>query len=80
MGLGCIFGMVVSGSLALLMAIPCLRFRGDYLAVATMGFGQIVQNLLYNSPDLGGASGFTNIPRLAHPLLVAFILVLVGWV
>ena len=75
---GCIFGMVFSGGMAFLVAIPCLRFRGDYLAVATMGFGQIVQNLLYSTPGLGGASGFTDIPRLTHPLLIALMVVLIG--
>lgn len=62
--LGMVCAVAASGLAALLVSIPCLRLRGDYLAVATLGFGQIVENVLYNIPQLGGASGFTNIPKL----------------
>ena len=50
-------------------AIPCLRLKGDYLAVATDGLwpGLLAWNVLYNIlPQFGGASGFTNIPHLSH--------------
>jgi branched-chain amino acid transport system permease protein len=45
----------------LLLAIPTLRLRGDYLAVATMGFAQVVQIVLANAEIFGGVRGISNI-------------------
>ena len=41
----------------LLIGIPTLRLRGDYLAIATLGFGEIVRIILLNVEYVGGASG-----------------------
>ena len=49
-----LFGMIVG--------IPTLRLRGDYLAIATLGFGEIVRVGLLNFEALGGASGFNGRP------------------
>ncbi len=74
---GMVFSMLISAIAALFIAIPCLRLRGDYLAVATMGFGQIVENVLNNLSQFGGASGFTNIPHLSNIWLIwAFVLII----
>lgn len=43
---------------------PTLRLRGDYLAIVTLGFGEIVRLSALNSPSLGAAAGITSIP---HP-------------
>src|SRR5689334_9868397 len=43
LGMGILFAMVLTLLFACVVAVPCLRLRGDYLAVATMGFGQIVE-------------------------------------
>jgi branched-chain amino acid transport system permease protein len=40
----------------LLVGIPTLRLRGDYLAIATLGFGEIVRNIIVTIPALGGAT------------------------
>ncbi len=54
------FITVIAG---LLLAFPVLRLRGDYLAIVTLGFGEIVRLLLTNFSDLtGGARGVANIP------------------
>ncbi len=46
-----------------LVAWPSLRLRGDYLAIMTLGFGEIIRSLIINLGDLtGGASGFKDIP------------------
>src|SRR5262249_15855249 len=45
----------------LLLAVPTLRLRGDYLAVATMGFAQVVQIVLSNVNIFGGVRGISNI-------------------
>jgi len=73
--LGMAFGAVCAGISSAIVAIPCLRLRGDYLAVATMGLGQIAENILNNIPQFGGASGFTNIPHLSS-LWIIWLLVL----
>jgi branched-chain amino acid transport system permease protein len=47
-----------------LLAFPVLRLRGDYLAIVTLGFGEIVRLVLENWSDLtGGPSGISNIDR-----------------
>ena len=43
---------------------PTLRLRGDYLAIVTLGFGEIVRIIAQNSGSLGEARGITGIP---HP-------------
>jgi branched-chain amino acid transport system permease protein len=50
----------------LLVGLPVLRMRGDYLAIATLGFGEIVRLLVLSDwlkPYLGGAQGVTRIAR-----------------
>jgi branched-chain amino acid transport system permease protein len=54
---------VVSG---ILLGIPVLKMRGDYLAIATLGFGEIIRILVLSDflrPWLGGAQGIAKIPR-----------------
>ncbi len=41
-----VVGAVVAGLLGVIIGIPVLRLRGDYLAIVTLGFGEIVKNLL----------------------------------
>lgn len=57
----------IVGITALLIGIPTLRLRGHYLAMATLGFGLIVNRILLGVPLLGGADGISGIPpfRLA---------------
>jgi branched-chain amino acid transport system permease protein len=60
-----IFMGVLSG---ILLGIPVLRMRGDYLAIATLGFGEIIRILVLSDflrPWLGGAQGIGKIPK-AH--------------
>ena len=50
--------------LGVLLAIPVLRLRGDYLAIVTLGFGEIVRIILENWNEFSfGPSGIANIPR-----------------
>lgn len=45
-----------------LVGLPSLRLRGDYLAIVTLGFGEIIRVTLLNLPAVGGARGFYGIP------------------
>jgi branched-chain amino acid transport system permease protein len=48
----------------LILGWPTLRLRGDYLAIVTLGFAEIIRIVATSAPDLRGDRGFTNIP---HP-------------
>jgi branched-chain amino acid transport system permease protein len=61
-------GALAAGSLAAAMAgfligFPCLRLKGDYLAVATLGFAEIIRTALNGIPAVGGPRGLLGIPR-----------------
>jgi len=51
-------GGLVAGAIALVVAVPVLRTRGIYLALATFALGQIVQATILNLEVLGGAAGY----------------------
>ncbi|MEH7254993.1 branched-chain amino acid ABC transporter permease [Neobacillus niacini] len=54
-----IIGGVVAALAGLLVGIPTLRLRGDYLAIATLGFGEIIRIVFLNIDYVGGASGMS---------------------
>ena len=57
-------GAGVSAIFGILLAIPVLRLRGDYLAIVTLGFGEIIRIVLTNWEQLSmGPSGIKNIAR-----------------
>ena len=58
--------MVVTALSGLLLGLPTLRLRGDYLAIVTLGFGEIVRLLADNIDPLKGQTGFA---RVAFPVV-----------
>ncbi len=55
---------LLAASAGLVVGFPVLRLRGDYLAIVTLGFGQIVRIVLQNWQDVtGGPNGIAQIPR-----------------
>ena len=52
--IGIAAAMLCAGIMALALGIPCLRLRGDYLAIATLGFGEIIRLCLVNVTFPGG--------------------------
>ena len=55
---------LLTGTLGLLLGFPVLRLRGDYLAIVTLGFGEIIRILLNNLDSLtNGPKGVNNIPK-----------------
>ena len=67
-GLGFWTSLGIGGGLAamfgILLGFPVLRLRGDYLAIVTLGFGEIIRLILENWTDFSfGPSGIANIPR-----------------
>jgi branched-chain amino acid transport system permease protein len=56
-------GGLGAGFLGFVIGLPTLRLSGDYLAIATLGLGEIIRITILNIPYVGGASGFMGIPR-----------------
>jgi len=55
---------IFAGIFGLVLGVPVLRLRGDYLAIVTLGFGEITRIVLNNWDSLtGGPNGITSIPR-----------------
>jgi branched-chain amino acid transport system permease protein len=48
------------------VGLPSLRLRGDYLAIVTLGFGEIIRVLILNIDVVGGARGLPGIPAWAN--------------
>lgn len=65
-----ILAILASGIMAalsgILIGIPTLRLKGDYLAIATLGFGEIIRILALNIDYIGGAIGFNDIPQYTN--------------
>ncbi|MDE2125946.1 MAG: branched-chain amino acid ABC transporter ATP-binding protein/permease [Armatimonadetes bacterium] len=77
-------GGLVAALFGYLVGVPSLRLRGDYLAIVTLGFGEIIRVVMENineiSPKLqfmGGAMGFYNVPTLTTFPLVFGVAALV---
>jgi hypothetical protein len=58
-----VFGGLAASLAGLLVGIPALRLRGDYLAIATLGFGEIIRIAILNIDAVGGARGFSLLGR-----------------
>jgi branched-chain amino acid transport system permease protein len=65
-----LMALLVGGLLAALagylVGLPSLRLRGDYLAIVTLGFGEIIRVLILNIDAIGGARGLPGIPGWAN--------------
>lgn len=76
--LACIVGMASASISGLIVAIPCLKLRGDYLAMATLGVGEIVATIFKNLDFVGGTRGFKDIPKLGSPFLIFVVMIIVA--
>jgi len=56
------FAMAFAMLAGVILGLPALRLRGDYLAIITLGFGEIVRIIAINTDAIGGAMGITGIP------------------
>ncbi len=54
-----------AGFVGILVGLPSLRLKGDYLAIVTLGFGEIIRVFILNIDTIGGARGLPNIPALS---------------
>lgn len=74
--LGMAVGALISLFVSMVVAIPTLRLKGDYLAIATLGVGEIIRIVILNMKITNGASGISNIPYLiSWPLMFFFVFI-----
>ncbi|HEW5124041.1 TPA: branched-chain amino acid ABC transporter permease [Streptococcus pneumoniae] len=72
-----IIGALLSGAVALLVGIPTLRLKGDYLAVATLGVSEIIRIFIINGGSItNGAAGILGIPNFTTWQMVYFFVVI----
>ena len=71
-----VLGGVLAALAGLFVGIPSLRLKGDYLAIATLGFGEIIRVLILNIEAIGGARGFADIPGYTNLFWVLFFMLL----
>ncbi|MBM4335902.1 MAG: branched-chain amino acid ABC transporter permease [Deltaproteobacteria bacterium] len=64
--LALVFGGLAAAVVGIFVAVPALRLRGDYLAIATLGAGEIIRIAILNIDAVGGARGFS-LASSAHP-------------
>jgi len=64
-------GALITAFLGFLIGFPALRLRGDYLAIVTLGVGEIIRVLIINLGGItGGSAGLRNIPGYAQNIMV----------
>ena len=80
-------GTLIAGVVAFAVGYPTLRLKGDYLAIATLGIGEIIRVAILNMPELtNGAAGLSGIPinlmnwRLAFIFMVVVLLIVVNYI
>ena len=89
--IGLIGGMILAGLIAIPIGVPVLRLRDIYLAIATIGFGEVVRILILNFDTIAGtitgervrltrgALGITGIPVLTQTWHLVLFLVIAGY-
>lgn len=72
-----LLGALISGAIALIVGIPTLRLKGDYLAVATLGVAEIIRIFIINGGSLtNGAAGILGIPNFTSWQMVYIFVVI----
>jgi branched-chain amino acid transport system permease protein len=73
-------GGLAAGAIALAVAVPVLRTRGIYLALATFALGEIVRATILNLEVVGGAAGYPVTSFIRFPLVALFAFTVVAFV
>ncbi len=78
--LGLLLGGLTAAIFGVVIGVPALRLKGDYLAIITLGFGEIIRVLIINLPSVtGGTPGLMNIPKHSS-FLTVYLTVIVSCV
>jgi len=83
--IGIFAGAIIAALVGLVIGIPTLRLKGDYLAIATLGLAEIIRILILNIDYVGGAAGLTGIPQYTNwtwlfIFTVATVLIIVNFI
>ena len=70
-------GGILAAVMGFLIGVPALRLKGDYLAIITLGFGEILRVIIQNLEITGGASGISRVPRVNSFSLTFWIMIVV---
>ena len=73
-------GGLLAGVIGIIIGIPALRLRGDYLGIITLGFGEIIRIILNNLDITGGPKGLSGLPKYTNYIwayAIATIIVIV---
>lgn len=65
-----IIGGIFAGLMGLLIGLPTLRLKGDYLAIVTMAFGEVIRTIIRISEPLGGPRGISGVPAMTNITIV----------
>jgi branched-chain amino acid transport system permease protein len=68
-------GAIVAALMGLIVGIPSLRLKGDYLAIVTLGFAEIIRIVILNIDAVGGATGYP-VPGYANFLWIGIFTVI----
>lgn len=71
-----ILGGLVAGIVGIIIGIPALRLNGDYLAIITLAFGEIIRVLIEYFDFTGGPQGLRGIPRMNNFHLIYWIMII----
>ena len=69
-------GAVAAGLVGFVVGLPSLKLRGDYLAIVTLGFGEIIRIITINIDEIGGAYGMQGIAKI-HPLWLVWLVAVI---
>ncbi len=78
--LATIIGGIIAAVFGFLIGMPTLRLRGDYLAIVTLGFGEVIRAIIRITPFVGAARGMVGIPKLANMFWIFFFVILALYV
>ena len=74
-----LIGGGVAGLAGLLVGLPTLHLKGDYLAIVTMAFGEVIRTIIRVSEPLGGPRGVSGIPAITNLTIVFVFTVVSVW-
>lgn len=71
-----VIGGIAAAVFGLIIGIPALRLKGDYLAIVTLGFGEIIRSVFNSLDILGGSGGLKGIDKSSN-YIVAYVLAVI---
>jgi len=74
--LALIIGGITAALFGIIIGVPALRLKGDYLAIVTLAFGEIIRSVLTNMDIVGGAGGLKGIEKTTNYTIVYVVAVI----